>query len=148
MKQNYIWNEYWNLWILNLLYHIERFCNLLLKIIKKFNLIQHESGDILSQMIIWGCVTCVVLHLFSLFWARCGRGGIRTPTPWFVATCFNFLSYKPHSVFTWFILVRILKKKNLSSPQPFRVKKMWMRLCLYKNGTVRSEMSSGRGGMS
>ncbi|MCD9644659.1 hypothetical protein HAX54_033062 [Datura stramonium] len=31
---------------------------------------------------------------------RLGRGGFEPPTPWFVATCSNPLSYRPHPVST------------------------------------------------
>lgn len=77
-----------------------------------------------------------------------GEEGFEPPTPWFVATCSNPLSYRPHPVSTGSVPGSTLKKRNLSSPQPFRVKKMWKRRSLYKNGTVRSEVWSGRVGMS
>ena len=65
-----------------------------------------------------------------------GEEGFEPPTPWFVATCSNPLSYRPHPVSTGSVPGSTLKK-NLSSPQPFRVKKMRKRLSLYKNGAFR-----------
>lgn len=53
-----------------------------------------------------------------------GEEGFEPPTPWFVATCSNPLSYRPHPVSTGSVPGSTLKKRNLSSPQPFRVKKM------------------------
>jgi hypothetical protein len=64
-----------------------------------------------------------------------GEEGFEPPTPWFVATCSNPLSYRPHSVSTGSVPGSTLKKRNLCSPQPFRVKKMSKRL--YKNGAFR-----------
>ena len=67
-----------------------------------------------------------------------GEEGFEPPTPWFVATCSNPLSYRPHPVSTGSVPGSTLKKKkSLSSPQPFRVKKMGKRLSLYKNGAFR-----------
>ena len=66
-----------------------------------------------------------------------GEEGFEPPTPWFVATCSNPLSYRPHPVSTGSVPGSTLKKRNLSSPQPFRVKKMRKRLSLYKNGAFR-----------
>ena len=66
-----------------------------------------------------------------------GEEGFEPPTPWFVATCSNPLSYRPHPVSTGSVPGSTLKKRNLSSPQPFRVKKMWKRVYFYKNGTFR-----------
>lgn len=78
-----------------------------------------------------------------------GEEGFEPPTPWFVATCSNPLSYRPHPVSTGSVPGSTLKKRNLSSPQPFRVKKMWKRVYLYKSiRRVRSEVWSGREGMS
>ena len=62
-----------------------------------------------------------------------GEEGFEPPTPWFVATCSNPLSYRPHPASTGSVPGSILKKRNLSSPQPFRFKKMWKRVSLYKN---------------
>ncbi|TYH12559.1 hypothetical protein ES288_A06G077600v1 [Gossypium darwinii] len=53
-----------------------------------------------------------------------GEEGFEPPTPWFIATCSNPLSYRPHLVSTGSVPRSTLKKRNLSSPQPFRVKKM------------------------
>ncbi|KAL7149400.1 hypothetical protein ABFS83_05G038100 [Erythranthe nasuta] len=53
-----------------------------------------------------------------------GEEGFEPPTPWFVATCSNPLSYRPHPVSTGSVPGSTLKKRTLSSPQPFRVKKM------------------------
>ncbi|KAK4835872.1 hypothetical protein QYF36_015606 [Acer negundo] len=53
-----------------------------------------------------------------------GEEGFEPPTPWFVATCSNPLSYRPRPVSTGSVPGSTLKKRNLSSPQPFRVKKM------------------------
>lgn len=63
-----------------------------------------------------------------------GEEGFEPPTPWFVATCSNPLSYRPHPVSTGSVPGSTLKKRNLSSAQPFRVKKMWKRVYL---GTFR-----------
>ena len=70
-------------------------------------------------------------------WKAVGEEGFEPPTPWFVATCSNPLSYRPHSVSTGSVPGSTLKKRNLCSPQPFRVKKMSKRLYLYKNGAFR-----------
>ena len=73
------------------------------------------------------------------FWPVVGEEGFEPPTPWFVATCSNPLSYRPHPVSTGSVPGSTLKKRNLSSPQPFPVKKMGKRLSLYKykNGAFR-----------
>ena len=72
------------------------------------------------------------------FWPVVGEEGFEPPTPWFVATCSNPLSYRPRPVSTGSVPGSTLKKKrNLSSPQLFRVKKMWKRLSLYNKGAFR-----------
>src|SRR3989337_279253 len=64
--------------------------------------------------------------------------GFEPPTPWFVATCSNPLSYRPHLVSTGSVPRNTLKKKPFLSPAiSFRVKKMRKRLFLYKNGAFR-----------
>ena len=75
-----------------------------------------------------------------------GEEGFEPPTPWFVATCSNPLSYRPHPVPTGSVPGSTFKKGNLSSPQPFpfRVKKMWKRVYLYKNGAFRGVKWKGR----
>ena len=58
-----------------------------------------------------------------------GEEGFEPPTPWFVATCSNPLSYRPR--LHW-ICSREYQEPFLS---PFRVKKK--RISLYKNGAFR-----------
>ena len=48
------------------------------------------------------------------FLASCGRGGIQTLAPWFVATCSSLLSYKPHRVFTLPSLIIEMEEKEVS----------------------------------
>lgn len=57
------------------------------------------------------------------FWPVVGEEGFEPPTPWFVATCSNPLSYRPHPVSTGSVSRNTLKNGNLSSPQPFRLKR-------------------------
>ncbi|KAF5774555.1 putative ribosomal protein L2 [Helianthus annuus] len=73
---------------------------------------------------------------------KSGEEGFEPPTPWFVATCSNPLSYRPHCVSTGSVPGSTLKKRNLCSPQPFQVKKMSKRLYLYflSIRTARSEV--------
>ena len=67
-----------------------------------------------------------------------GEEGFEPPTPWFVATCSNPLSYRPHLVSTGSVPRNTLKKEPFLSPAiSFRVKKMRKRLFLYKNGAFR-----------
>ncbi len=48
---------------------------------------------------------------------KTGEEGFEPPTPWFVATCSNPLSYRPHSVSTGSVPGSTLKKKEpLLSP--------------------------------
>ena len=73
-----------------------------------------------------------------------GEEGFEPPTPWFVATCSNPLSYRPHPVSTGSVPGSTLKKRNLSSPQSFRVKKMRKRLSPTSHlGTHRSYIERG-----
>ncbi|KAK9081070.1 hypothetical protein Scep_031065 [Stephania cephalantha] len=53
-----------------------------------------------------------------LFGPIVGEEGFEPPTPWFVATCSNPLSYRPHPVSTGSV-PGSTPKRNLSSPQPF-----------------------------
>ncbi|RZR80436.1 hypothetical protein BHM03_00006484 [Ensete ventricosum] len=54
-----------------------------------------------------------------------GEEGFEPPTPWFVATCSNPLSYRPHPASTGSVPGSTLKKEPfLSSAISFRVKKM------------------------
>ncbi|RRT48713.1 hypothetical protein B296_00052893 [Ensete ventricosum] len=54
-----------------------------------------------------------------------GEEGFEPSTPWFVATCFNPLSYRPHPASTGFVPGSTLKKEPfISSVISFRVKKM------------------------
>ena len=54
-----------------------------------------------------------------------GEEGFEPPTPWFVATCSNPLSYRPHPVSTGSVPGSTLKKEPfLSSAISFWVKKM------------------------
>ncbi|XLT76674.1 hypothetical protein HN873_032948 [Arachis hypogaea] len=55
------------------------------------------------------------------FWPVVGEEGFEPPTPWFIATCSNPLSYRPHPVSTGSVSRSTLKLKkgNLPSPQPF-----------------------------
>ena len=72
-----------------------------------------------------------------------GEEGFEPPTPWFVATCSNPLSYRPHLVSSGSVPgSTLIKKRTLSSPQPFpfRVKKMRRRVYLYKRCVPRCEV--------
>ena len=54
-----------------------------------------------------------------------GEEAFEPPTPWFVATCSNPLSYRPHPVSTGSVPGSTLKKEPfLSSAISFWVKKM------------------------
>ena len=67
-----------------------------------------------------------------------GEEGFEPPTPWFVATCSNPLSYRPHPVSTGSVPGSTLKKEPfLSSAISFRVKKMLKHVSLYKNSAFR-----------
>ncbi|KAI3502959.1 hypothetical protein L1887_31389 [Cichorium endivia] len=46
--------------------------------------------------------------------------GFEPPTPWFVATCSDPLSYRPHSVSTGSVPGSTLKKEPLLSPAMIR----------------------------
>ncbi|KAI9079572.1 hypothetical protein K1719_038476 [Acacia pycnantha] len=65
-----------------------------------------------------------------------GRGGIRTPTPWFVATCSNPLSYRPHPVSTGSILAKAKKlpvrwlKKDREEEKALEKQKKLKPLCV------------------
>ena len=50
------------------------------------------------------------------FWPVVGEEGFEPPTPWFVATCSNPLSYRPHPVSTGFVPRSTLKKEPFLSP--------------------------------
>ncbi|GER30100.1 phosphate transporter 1 [Striga asiatica] len=56
------------------------------------------------------------------FWPVVGEEGFEPPTPWFVATCSNPLSYRPHPVSTGSVPGSTFKKRNLSSPHLSGVK--------------------------
>lgn len=67
-----------------------------------------------------------------------GEEGFEPPTPWFVATCSNPLSYRPHPVSTGSVPGSTLQKEPfLSSAILFQIKKMWKRVSLYSIRTVR-----------
>lgn len=53
-----------------------------------------------------------------------GEEGFEPPTPWFVATCSNPLSYRPHPVSTGSVPRSTLKKGTFPLPSQFRLKKM------------------------
>lgn len=49
------------------------------------------------------------------FWKVVGEEGFEPPTPWFVATCSNPLSYRPHPVSTGSVPGSTLKKEPFLS---------------------------------
>ncbi|TYJ49671.1 hypothetical protein E1A91_A01G151200v1 [Gossypium mustelinum] len=67
-----------------------------------------------------------------------GEEGFEPPTPWFVATCSNPLSYRPHLVSTRSIPRSTLKKRNLSSPSHFGLRRCESAFLSIR--TVRSEV--------
>lgn len=70
------------------------------------------------------------------FWTVVGEEGFEPPTPWFVATCSNPLSYRPHPVSTGSVPGSTLKKGTFPLPSRFglrRCESLYIR-------TVRSEV--------
>ena len=62
-----------------------------------------------------GCGSFVEMALLFLFGPVVGEEGFEPPTPWFVATCSNPLSYRPHPVSTGSVPGSTLKKEPFLS---------------------------------
>ncbi|KAB2096477.1 hypothetical protein ES319_A01G110600v1, partial [Gossypium barbadense] len=52
-----------------------------------------------------------------------GEEGFEPPTPWFVATCSNPLSYRPHLVSTGSVPKSTLKKRTFPLPSHFGLRR-------------------------
>ena len=72
------------------------------------------------------------------FWPVVGEEGFEPPTPWFVATCSNPLSYRPHPVSTGSVPGSTLKKGTFPLPSRFGLRRCESAPLYIR--TVRSEV--------
>ena len=69
-----------------------------------------------------------------------GEKGFEPPTPWFVATCSNPPSYKPHLVSTGSVPLEKKNKGTFPLPRHFglrRCESVFLPITIYKKGVFR-----------